>query len=273
MKSKSAIIISILFGILAWVFVWLYLSTREAELLQIADSRPVVVATTDILPGTAIEENMIAETEVPLKFLQPGAFGSIRDAVGQVPAVPIQEGSQVMGTSMTGVGRSLSTKIPRGQRAVSVAISDVTGVTSLIRPSNYVDILATLKLGSGLGASDQRTVVATLFQNVLVLAVGSDTGEIARRAEAEGNTLGSRVGQNREQRFSTVTVALTPKQVQDLVLAQEVGDLSFSLRSFREGEKPLDLPRSNPSGSFGIADTELVPRRAPSWQEIRGNVR
>ena len=51
-----------------------------------------MVAATDILPGTAIEENMIAETQVPLKFLQPGAFSSFRDAVGQVPAVPIQEG-------------------------------------------------------------------------------------------------------------------------------------------------------------------------------------
>ena len=106
-----------------------------------------------------------------------------------------------------------------------------------------------------------------------MLAVGSDTGEIAQRAEADGDTLAALSGQNRDQRFSSVTVALAPKQVQDLVLAQEVGDLSFSLRSFREGDAPLDIPRSNPSGSFGIADTELVPRRAPSWQEIRGNVR
>jgi pilus assembly protein CpaB len=273
MKGKAAIIISILFGILAWVFVWLYLTTRERELLQIADSRPVVVAATDILPGTAIEENMIAETEVPLKFVQPSAFTSARDAVGQIPAVPIQEGSQITGTSMTGVGRSLATKIPRGQRAVAIAVTDVTGVASLIRPSNYVDILATLKMGSGLGASDQRTVVATLFQNVLVLAVGNDTGEVAQRAPTEGDTIAALSNQNRDQRFTTVTVALTPKQVQDLTLAQEVGDLSFSLRSFREGEAALDIPRSNPSGAFGINDSELVPRRAPSWQEIRGNAR
>ncbi len=124
MKGKPAIIISLLFGLLAWVFVWLYLTTRERELLEIADQRPVVVAATDILPGTAIEENMIAETQVPLKFLQPGAFSSIRDAVGQVPAVPIQEGGQITGTSMTGVGRSLSTKIPRGRRAVSLAVTE-----------------------------------------------------------------------------------------------------------------------------------------------------
>ena len=50
-----------MFGFLAWVFVWLYLNTKEDELLQLSDMRPVVVAATDILPGTAIEENMIAE--------------------------------------------------------------------------------------------------------------------------------------------------------------------------------------------------------------------
>ena len=267
MKGKPAIIISILFGVLAWVFVWLYLTTRERELLQIADQRPVVVAATDILPGTAIEENMIAETEVPLKFLQPGAFSSIRDAVGQVPAVPIPEGGQVTGTSMTGVGRTLSTKIPRGRRAVSVAVSDVTGVSSLVRPNNYVDVLATLKLGTAPGSNDQRTFVMTVFQNVLVLAVGQDMGEVRERSEDDAGPLGG----NQSETFATVTLALSPQQVQDLILAQDVGDVSLSLRSFREGEQPVELVRSVPSGVFGVDDGAIQPRRAPSWQEIRGS--
>ena len=269
MKGKPAIIISVLFGILAWVFVWLYLTTRERELLQIADQRPVVVAAIDILPGTAIEENLIAETEVPLKFLQPGAFSSIRDAVGQVPAVPIQEGSQITGTSMTGVGRSLSTKIPRGRRAVSIAVSDVTGVSSLVRPNNYVDVLATLKLGTAPGSTDQRTFVMTVFQNVLVLAVGQDMGEVRERA-ADDDGLSALSG-NQSQTFNTVTLALSPEHVQDLILAQDVGDVSLSLRSFREGEQPVELGRSVPSDVFGVDDSAIQPRRAPSWQEIRGS--
>ncbi len=269
MKGKPAIIISVLFGILAWVFVWLYLSTRERELLQIADQRPVVVAAIDILPGTAIEENMIAETEVPLKFLQPGAFSSIRDVVGQVPAVPIPEGGQVTGTSMTGVGRSLSTKIPRGRRAVSIAVSDVTGVSSLVRPNNYVDVLATLKLGTAPGSNDQRTFVMTVFQNVLVLAVGQDMGEVRERSADDDGP--SPFGGNQSQTFATVTLALSPQQVQDLILAQDVGDVSLSLRSFREGEEPVELGRSVPSGVFGVDDGAIQPRRAPSWQEIRGS--
>jgi len=266
MKGSPAIIISILFGILAWVFVWLYLNTRERELLQIADQRPVVVASVDILPGTAIEENMVAETQVPLKFLQPGAFSSIRDAVGQVSAVPIQEGSQVTGTSMTGAGRALATKIPRGRRAMSIAVSDVTGISSLVRPNNYVDVLATLKLGSAPGSSDQRTFVTTVLQNVLVLAVGRDSGEVTPAAEGDAFSALSASGPS----FATVTLALTPQQAQDVVLAQDVGDITLSLRSFREGEETIDLNRSLPSSVFGVDDSAIAPRRAPSWQEIRG---
>ena len=270
MKGKPAIIISVLFGILAWVFVWMYLTTRERELLQISDMRPVVVAATDILPGVAIEENMITQTQVPQKFLQPSAFGSARDVVGQIPAVPIQQGSQVLGTSMTGVERALWTKIPRGQRAVSIAVTDVTGISSLIRPNNYVDVLATVKLGSGLGASDQRTFVVTLFQNVLVLAVGRDIGEVRTRPASDQDTLEA-FAQSERESFGTVTLALTPVQVQDLVLAQDIGDVTLSLRSFREGDAPIELERSNASGVFGVEDQLIVPRRAPSWQEIRGS--
>jgi pilus assembly protein CpaB len=270
MKGKPAIIISILFGILGFVFVHLYLRSREAELLQIADERTVVVAVADILPGTAIEENMVIETEVPLKFVQPSAFTSVREAVGQIAAIPIQRDSQVLGTAMTGVGRNLATKIPRGMRAVSIAVTDVTGVSSLVAANNYVDVLATVKLGSGLGSTNQRTFVTTLFQNVLVLAVGSDLGEV--RSSGNQDALEALAQQEREK-FSTVTLALTPQQAQDLILAQDIGDVTLALRSFREGTEAAILPRTNAAAVFGVPEGEVVPRRTPSWQEIRGTVR
>jgi pilus assembly protein CpaB len=271
MKGKPAIIISILFGVLGFVFVHLYLRSRETELLQIADERTVVVAVSDILPGTAIEENMVIETEVPLKFVQPSAFTSVREAVGQIAAIPIQKDSQVLGTAMTSVGRSLSTKIPRGMRAVSLAVTDVTGVSSLVAANNYVDVLATVKLGSGLGSSNQRTFVTTLFQNVMVLAVGSDLGEV--RTTAPNQDAMAALAQQEKERFSTVTLALTPQQAQDLVLAQDIGDVTLALRSFRDENETAMIPRSNAAAVFGVAEGEVVPRRTPSWQEIRGTVR
>jgi pilus assembly protein CpaB len=271
MKGTPAIILSILFGVLGTVFVFLYLRSREAELLQIADERTVVVAVSDILPGTAIEENMVIETRVPLKFMQPSAFTSAREAVGQIAAVPIQKDSQVLGTAMTGVGRNLATKIPRGMRAISIAVTDVTGVSSLIAANNYVDVMATVKLGSGLGSANQKTFVTTLFQNVLVLAVGSDLGEV--RTTGSNQDAMQMLAQQERERFSTVTLALSPEQAQSLVLAQDIGDVTLALRSFREGDEPKPLDRTNAAAVFGVADGEVVPRRTPSWQEIRSTVR
>ena len=270
MKGRPAIIVSILFGILAWVFVWLYLSTRESELLQLSDMRPVVVAAQDILPGRAIEETMVVQTQVPQKFLQPGALAAVRDVVGQIPAVPIPQGAQLTGTAMTGVGRGLATKIPRGRRALSLAVTDVTGVSSLVRPNNYVDVLAVLKTGSGLGAPDQSTTVTTLLQNVLVLAVGQDIGEVKaeERPKEEQEAMEILAGRQRE-RVSTVTLAVTAQEAQQLALAQDVGELTLTLRSYLERDTQVDLERSTAASVFNI-ETKIVPRRVPSWQEIRG---
>jgi pilus assembly protein CpaB len=172
---------------------------------------------------------------------------------------------------MTSVGRSLATKIPRGYRAVSLAVTDVTGVSSLVAANNYVDVLATVKLGSGLGSTNQRVFVTTLFQNVMVLAVGSDLGEV-RTVSPDQDAMAMLAQQEREK-FSTVTLALTPQQAQDLVLVQDIGDITLALRSFRDENETAAIPRSNATGVFGVAEGEVVPRRTPSWQEIRGTVR
>jgi pilus assembly protein CpaB len=172
---------------------------------------------------------------------------------------------------MTSVGRSLATKIPRGMRAVSLAVSDVTGVASLVAANNYVDVLATVKLGSGLGSSNQRTFVTTLFQNVMVLAVGSDLGEV-RNTTPEENAMEA-LARQEQRRFSTVTLALSPQQAQDLVLVQDIGDITLALRSFRDENETAAIPRSSANAVFGVPEGEVVPRRMPSWQEIRSTAR
>jgi Flp pilus assembly protein CpaB len=131
--------------------------------------------------------------------------------------------------------------------------------------------MATVKLGSGLGSANQKTFVTTLFQNVLVLAVGSDLGEV--RTTGSNQDAMQMLAQQERERFSTVTLALSPEQAQSLVLAQDIGDVTLALRSFREGDEPKPLDRTNAAAVFGVADGEVVPRRTPSWQEIRSTVR
>jgi len=101
--------------------------------------------------------------------------------------------------------------------------------------------------------------------------VGSDLGEV-RNTTPEANAMAA-LAQQERQKFSTVTLALTPQQAQDLVLTQDIGDITLALRSFRDENETASIPRSSANAVFGVPEGEIVPRRMPSWQEIRSTAR
>jgi Flp pilus assembly protein CpaB len=67
----------------------------------------------------------------------------------------------------------------------------------------------------------------------------------------------------------TVTVAMTPENAQDIIFAQNAGDLTLVLRSFREKDTVVELKNSTAFSVLKV-DMPVVPRHGPSWREIRG---
>ena len=65
---------------------------------------------------------------------------------------------------------------------------------------------------------------------------------------------------------------MTPEQVQEIVLAQEVGSLSLSLRSNLDAGEVVDLERLDTLKLLQV-EIPLKPRPGPSWREIRGSDR
>lgn len=292
MKIKPRVLMAILLAVIAMIFVSVYINTREAVMLEEAKMVKVVIATDDILQNTPIEESRIQVINVPQKYFQPGATADPNDVKGQITTVGIKKGAQILLTELSsyGRGRGLAFKVPVGKRAVTIAVNDVNGVASLIQPGNYVDIVGTFKFGSFTGNApinalslppNQQSQAMTLFQNVWVLATGRDSGETidltAKQQEREKQRLetlgqpGAPATPPREgtEGYKTVTVALTPQQAQDLILAQNLGELSLLLRSFREKDTVLEIGNSTPQGVLKV-ETPVVPRAQPVWREIRG---
>lgn len=106
----------------------------------------------------------------------------------------------------------LSLMIPRGQRAVTVAVNEVSGISGMLQPGDCVDVLATF---------DQNTAgqnVTSLFlQNISILAVGQDTEVKEKKGESK----------------TTVTLLVDPWQAEQLALAEEKGVLRLALRPFK----------------------------------------
>ena len=114
-------------------------------------------------------------------------------------------------------GRSLSSLIQPGMRAVTVRTkSNEDKGFALIRPGDRIDVIATMP---GEKQTEARSSMV-LLQNVLVLAVGGDTG--ADPADKPG----------REQQMELIlSLSLTVPEAQLLALATEKGVLTVALRN------------------------------------------
>jgi pilus assembly protein CpaB len=109
-----------------------------------------------------------------------------------------------------------------GYRAMSIKISAVSGVAGLIFPGDRVDIILTHNVKKSDG-SDHRAS-ETLLENVRVLALDSRVDDEAGKPKVA----------------KTSTMELTPKQVEILTVAQELGRLSLSLRALAKDQEELD---------------------------------
>lgn len=281
MGSRAAIVVSVVMGLIALVLMSTYIGNRESELLQLAELQDAYVAVADILPNTIIDESLIQRVQVPSVYLQPSALSSAEAIVGRVTAVPIPRGAQILGGSLESQEQiPLSLEVPRGRRAVTIAVSNVTGVGGLVRPGNFVDVLGTFEFGRPTGVqqgqvqyADERTETRTLLQNVLVLAVNQlhrGARPPARAADAEvPEQGGGEYAVTTDTTLENATLLVDPTQVQELVLAQQIGDLTLALRSDLDTGEVADLENLDPLGLLDV-DIPVKPKGRRPWQEIRG---
>jgi pilus assembly protein CpaB len=267
---------SVAAGLFAVFAIWLYLDARENELLQMSALQDVVVTTKDVLANTALDERMIQVTQVPRKFVQPGAVGTVAEVVGRVAAVPMPQGAQVTGTSLIeGGAESLAVNVPKGMRAIAIAVGDVTGVGGQLRPGNFVDVGGTFEYGVPSGTAggqityaQERTETVTIAQNVQVVSIGGEPVATGGSSSASEEETKARPGPPALASLTSVTLLVTPAQVQELVLAQQIGALTFSLRSSLDSA-PVDLIRLD-ENAFLRVPMPLKPRSQPVWREMRG---
>lgn len=265
MKSPRAFLLALVVAIIATVAQCRYVSRREKQLLYDSQPIPTLVAVKDIPARFKLDETMVTVIEVPRRWRQPKALSSVEDILGQITADPILKDEQVVSTKLVRADDAgLAYFVQKKHRAVAVAVDEVSAVGGHIKPSNYIDVLGTFDFGQGEKA-DMRTV--TLFQNVRVLSVGDDIGQPTAatiktsadlKAAEEGGEevdLFNRDTRSPAQRLNqgkTITVEVTPNEAQKLVLAQELGSLSVTLRSLWEADRFVELESATVHSTLGI---------------------
>jgi pilus assembly protein CpaB len=233
-------VIALVFSLLAAVLVYSYLQNLAGQNKQ---GLPVVVAKTDIAPKTKLTAEMLKVVSVPQEYIQPGAVQDVNKAVGVIVREQIAAGEQVTQRRLLIEGRTggFTTTIPANKRAVTVAVTDVSGVAGLVKPGDYVDIIVTF---------DDKTVGTNLsqmfLQNVRVLATNRET-EGAPGDKKDMAAPASKL---------TVTLAVSPDDAARLAVADDKGKIRMALRPFVTGDAVV---ATSPQRPRDIVDAPAPP--------------
>ena len=216
----------LLFGA-AWVsallLTWFYYANAVAPKQQ--KTLPVLVATRDMPMGTLLKRSDLKMVNYPEKDIPKGSVSEIARAENRVLMVPLNTNEPVLQAKLSDMTtvEGVSSTIDRGYRAVSVQITEVSGVAGLIQPGSHVDVIFTRP-----GTMAEATT-STILQNVKVISTG--------RTVAIGQAVDPRASKA-PTAPTTVTLVLLPEDAQKLELAKSQGKVSLSLRN------PLDSAQS-----------------------------
>ncbi|MCR5758492.1 MAG: Flp pilus assembly protein CpaB [Selenomonas sp.] len=223
-----AVLVSSLLGVLV------YMSLSGAETAAQNAPKPelvkVVMAKQDIPEHTIIQENMLKVVEMPVDVVPAEAIQEIREVAGSPASVAIQQGDILTTKKVYADVRmaGFTGMIPPNCRAVSVAITDITGVSGFAKPGDYVDVMVV----SGTRETGLRGEV--LLQNVQLLGInrkgGSTAAEADKKSTSEENTDGDISIQGSRDTMATATLALPLDEALKVATASQKGIIYLVLR-------------------------------------------
>ena len=221
---------------------------------------PVLVAAVDLAEGTTVSMAQLSQRSVPEAFVTSSVVkpDSASFVIGQKVQVAVAAGDPLLWNqfeSARAVER-LASRILKRARALAVEVKGTTGVGGWLRPNDHVDIIGSFK-----DPLTNQPVAVTMMQNVMVLATGKITG----------TTNVNLLPQN-ERAYGHVSLMLLPEEAEMLVLAQQLGGLTFTLRN----EDDLDVMEERGRATVntllsGERSKVLQAKRFSTIQIIRGS--
>jgi pilus assembly protein CpaB len=219
MRNKRliiALLAAITFGLIAAVSVKQYLLSAQTFQNNLND---VVVAKVDIPVGSRIIPEQLTIAQFPANVTPEGALSTIDDKlIGRVVVASISPRDPVTEVKLAPVGAAggLSSIIPEGYRAMTVAVNDVVGVSGFIMPGTLVDIVVVITPPKGSG--NEEMISKIVLQNIKVLANGPNIDKPKNDREVE-------------RAVRAVTLQVTPEQAEKLALASSEGKLQLVMRN------------------------------------------
>jgi len=228
-RRVIAITAAVLLALVGVVAVVLYANGADQRAIASAQPRTVFVSTQAVPAGTtlndAIAGGLIVETTLPAKSVPVGSLTAVTEdnknllALSEIAAGEYIQSAR-FGTTPQG---SQAIRVPSGQIAMSLTLSDPARVGTFVAPGSHIVLYDSVVAASPTsGAAPAQSGTRVLFEDVLVIAVGSTA---LTPAQPKGQATAAP-----NQSGALVTLALTPEQAPRLVHALQSGNLYAGLR-------------------------------------------
>jgi pilus assembly protein CpaB len=280
-SNRLVLLVGVFLAVVAFVGI-LLLVQPKAEDTKPPTTGFVLIATADIPLSTEIQASQLKRTELPLDGILPGAFSETSQVVGKIARQPVKTGAQVTAETITGgaQGEILDIVTPAGLRAMAVQVDQVTGVGTVIKTGDYVDLVAgitgdkfpvitvnpaddSVTVVSGLNS----TSVKILLQGMQVLGTLLPPASQTTTAPDDGS--GTDTGGNPSQpgtalngQQQIVILAVDAQQAEVIKFAQLDSSITLILRSPEDFIDPVtnEPVAPLPNTTVGVNLKELVTR-------------
>jgi pilus assembly protein CpaB len=231
-------------GLLASVLVYRVIS--QVASARSDQSEQIVVAAVDLGLADTVTSQHIKLVNWPKASVQPGALRTAAEAEGRVVRSSIVAGEPLiegkLAPQLAGRGGIMPMLIPEGQRGVTIRVDDAMRESGFVLPNSRVDVLVSMSKG---GSSEK--IAKVILQDVAVLAAGQTV----------------EMKDNKPVTNTTVTLALTPQQVERLAVAQSEGRLMLAQRNLRDTQF-VRTPGATPSSLLSDIAPAPNPEAKPT---------
>ena len=225
---KKVYIIAIVLAVLSGTLLFLYLGNLESSSGPTIETEAVVTAVRDIPAYTTIDGTMLTITNVPKGAAHPKAARDVAEVVGKTTDGAIITGEQILTAKLNTEESALSYIVPKGMRAITISVDEVTGIAGFIKTGDYVDVMSTTTTDY----SKESTTTLVIVQDVKVVALDKKTVS----AKSEDGSLTAAT-------YTYITLIVTPQQSVRIAHGYASGPLFVVLRSFgdhtAEGFQPV----------------------------------
>jgi len=253
-QDRKILIIAVVCGILAVILVHLYLKSK-AELY--GSLVPVLVASQDIEKGEAFSQQSVKVDHIPQAFVSPNAIGpdGLLSILDMKSSVLLTKGQMILWpyVQTEEVTESLSEVLnhEHNERAVTIAVDEISGIAGHILPNDRVDVIGTFTIPPSDPNKPAVTKTKTILQCVTVLAVGTMSGMGLQQA--------GRFGLSGPP--TSVTLKVKPEEGELLTFAENSGNLRLLLRNRDDLAVDEQIPVIDFNNLFEIEKKQTQARK------------